>query len=124
MAVPHGRDPVLGPVGVLVSSLPGWMLQHSITVEALTGQSAYGPVYAEPVAVQCFLDYATRLVRQPGADQVTSSSTAYCRLADIPAPATGSRVTLPDGRVTTVVAALRRDGGGMATPDHLEIQLL
>ncbi len=56
MAVPHGRVPVLGPVGVLVSSLPGWMLQHSVTMEALTGQSAYGPEYAEPVAVRCFLD--------------------------------------------------------------------
>lgn len=104
-----------------MTALPGWMLQHTVTIEALTGEGAYGPVYADPAAVRCFLDEQTRLVRSSNGEQVTSSSTAYARL-DTTAPA-GSRVTLPDGRQTTVIAALRRDGGAMVTPDHLEIQL-
>jgi hypothetical protein len=104
-----------------VSGLPGWLLRHQVTIEALTGQGSYGPQYAEPATVRCFLDEQTRMVRAPGGDQVSSSSTAYCPLATA-APA-GSRVTLPDGRTTTVIQALRRDGGGLPTPDHLEVQL-
>lgn len=105
-----------------MSDLPGWMLQHSISIEALTGEGAYGPVYAASVTARCFLDEKTRLVRGPSGDEVTSTSTAYCRLSTtVPA---GSRVTLPDGRQTTAIATLRRSGGAMVTPDHLEVQLL
>ncbi|GAA4684530.1 hypothetical protein [Streptomyces youssoufiensis] len=103
-------------------SIPGWLLRHQITVEAYQGDGPYGPVYGPPVAVRCFLDEATRLVRDPSGDEVTSSSTAYCPLETV-APAK-SRVTLPAGRRTSVIAALRRDGGGLPTPDHLEVQVL
>ena len=66
------------------------------------------------------------MARRPGRQQatsaVTSSSTAYARLGtDAPAQ---SRVTLPGGRVTSVIAALRRDGGALPVPSHLEIQLV
>ncbi|WP_282204539.1 hypothetical protein [Kitasatospora fiedleri] len=105
-----------------MAALPQWLMRHLITVEPYLGNSAYGPRYGPPVQVRCFLDEQTRLVRASSGDQVTSTSTAYSPLA-INAPAE-SRVTLPGGRQTTVIAALRRDGGGLATPDHVELQLV
>lgn len=105
-----------------MGGLPGLAYQHSITVEAYEGAGAYGPVYAAPVTVACFLDEQTRMVRAGDGTQVTSSSTAYADL-DTVAPAQ-SRVTLPDSRQTTVIAALRRDGGALPVPSHLEIQLV
>lgn len=105
-----------------MSSIPEWLLRHTVTIEAYLGQSAYGPRYGAPVAVRCLLDEQTRMVRAADGTQVTSTSTVRAPLATV-APAQ-SRVTLPDGRVTSVIAALRRDGGGLPTPDHLELQLV
>lgn len=102
--------------------IPLPLLRHSVTVEPYLGASAYGPRYGLPVTVTCFLDQQTRMVRQADGTQVSSSSTVYAPLAtDAPAQ---SRVTLPDGRQTTVIAALRRNGGGLPVPSHLEIQLV
>lgn len=103
-------------------SLPGWLLRHEVAVEPYEGEGAYGPTYGAAVTVACLVDEQTRMVRAPGGDEVTSSSTVYCQLDAVNAPP-GSRVTLPSGRQTTVIAAHRRDGGGLATPDHLEVQL-
>jgi hypothetical protein len=105
-----------------MAGMPAWLLRHSVMVEAWAGEGPDGPRYAAAVAAACFLDEQTRMVRQADGTQVSSTSTAYAPLT-VSAPA-GSRVTLPDGRRTTVIAALRRDGGGLATPDHLEIQLV
>lgn len=104
-----------------MGGLPGLAFQHTITVEPYEGASAYGPRYGPATQVACFLDAQTRAVRGPDGTQVTSSSTALAPL-DTAAPAL-SRVTLPDGRTTTVIAALRRDGGSLPVPSHLEIQL-
>ena len=104
-----------------MSAIPGWMLRHQITVEAYQGDSAYGPQYADPVTVACFLEEKTRLIRAKDGREVVSSSAAYCPIGTT-APA-GSQVTLPDGRTTTVLAALQHDARGLPTPDHLELQL-
>lgn len=104
-----------------MTGMPAWMYQHAITVEAWAGEGPDGPRYAAAEPVRCFLDEQTRMVRQPAGAQVASTSTAYAPLGTV-APAQ-SRVTLPDGRRTTVIAALRRDGGALPVPSHLEIQL-
>lgn len=101
--------------------IPRWLLRHSVTVSPYIGDSAYEPQYGPPVVVRCFVDEQTRTVRRPDGQEVTSSSTLYADLETV-CPAE-SRVVLPSGRETTVIAVLRRDGGGLATPDHLEIQL-
>lgn len=106
----------------MLTPLPAFLLGHSVTVEPYTGASAYGPVYGAPVPVACFLDEQTRTVRAPDGQDVISSSTFYAR-PGLVCPAE-SRVTLPDGRVTRVIARLDRSGGGMPTPDHVEVQLL
>lgn len=104
-----------------MSAVPGWLLRHQISIEPYLGDSSTGPLFGTPATVRCFLDAQTRAVRNPGGEQVTSSSTAYAP-PNTPVPPL-SRVTLPDGRVTKVIATLPRDGGGLPTPDHTEIQL-
>lgn len=104
-----------------MNGLPPWLLRHQIVVEPYLGDGAYGPQHGIPVHVRCFLDQQTRMVRSATGTEVTSTGTAYCPLATVAPP--DSRVTLPDGRQATVIAALRRDGGGLATPNHLEVQL-
>ena len=96
-------------------------LRHRITIEPYLGDSSKGPLYGPPRQVRCFVDEQTRAVRTPGGEDVTSSSTAYAAPGTV-VPAL-SRVTLPSGRQTTVIAVLPRDGGGLPTPDHVEIQL-
>lgn len=102
--------------------IPGWLLRHTVTVETYLGDSANGPVWADPVTVACFLDEQTRQVRAPDGREVVSSATVYCRLDAVDAQPE-SRVTLPGGRQTTVIEQLKRDGGGLPTPDHLEVRL-
>ncbi|MER7047731.1 hypothetical protein [Streptomyces jumonjinensis] len=104
-----------------MSALPGFLLRHTVTVEPYIGSGPTGAAYGPPAQVRCFVDEQTRLVRGPSGDQVTSSSTFYARLETV-CPAK-SRITLPGGRRTVVIAALRRDGGGLPVPDHLEVQL-
>lgn len=101
--------------------IPAMLLVHTVTVEAWEGRGPYGDTYAAPTTVRCFLDEQTRMVRDAAGEQVTSSSTFYAR-PDAICPAK-SRVTLPSGRTTTAIAAYRRDGGGLPTPDHVEVQL-
>ncbi len=105
----------------MVTGVPGFLLVHQVTVEPYLGDGAYGPSYGVPVPVACFLDETTRMVRAKDGREITSSSTAYCQLG-VTCPA-DSRVTLPDGRQTTVIAAMRRDGGTLPVPSHLEVQL-
>lgn len=104
-----------------MGSLPGWLMRHRVALEPYQGSGAYGPVYGPRQEVRCFLDMQTKLTRDPGGNEVASSSTFYAAPGLTCPPQ--SRVTLPDGRVTTVIAALPRDGGGLATPDHTEVQL-
>lgn len=101
--------------------IPRFLMRHEVTVEPYLGDSSKGPKYGPPVTVRCFLDEQTRSVRNPAGEQVTSTSTVYAD-PGTSAP-TLSRVTLPDGRVTTVIQTKNRDGGGLPTPDHVEIQL-
>lgn len=97
------------------------LLRYQVLVEPYLGQSANGPRFGPPVTVRAFVDSQVREVRSPTGQQVVSGATVYCRLG--PAVPPLSRLTLPDGRQTRVIAALQRDGGGLPTPDHLEIQL-
>lgn len=104
-----------------MGSLPRRVFRHRIAIEPYLGDGGTGPLYGPPVSARCFLDAKVRMVRSMAGREVTSTSTAYCPLATV-CPAE-SRVTLPDGRTALVIAALRRDGGGLPTPDHLEVQM-
>jgi hypothetical protein len=105
-----------------VTVLPAYLMVHQITIEPYTGDSAYGPQYGVPAPIRCFLDEQNRMVRAKDGREVTSSSTAYCPPGTSAPP--NSRVTLPDGRTTTVLATSARDGATLGTPNHVEVQLV
>lgn len=98
--------------------LPGFLLRHSVLVEPYEGEGPFGPEYGEQTSVLCFVDDKRRLVIGPTGDQVTSETTFYAPL-DTVCPV-HSKVTV-NGRATVVLAASRRDGGGLPVPDHLEV---
>lgn len=99
--------------------MPAMLLRHTVTVERYEGSSAYGETYAAPVPLDCFREHKRRLVRDAAGNEVVSETTLYAMPDTDPIPA-GSRVTV-DGTATTVIAADLKDGGGLPTPDHLEV---
>ncbi|MFJ2292097.1 hypothetical protein ACIOG7_10350 [Streptomyces sp. NPDC087894] len=104
-----------------MAAIPRRFLRHRILVEPYLGRSSTEDLYGPAVEVRCLLDEKTRNVRTPAGDTVVSSSTAYAYPGTKAPPK--SRVTLADGRKTKVIQDAPRDGGGLGTPDHVEIQL-
>ncbi len=98
--------------------LPDWLLRHEAVIEPFEGEGAYGPLFGPPVTAKCLVDDERRLVRDAQGLETVSDTTIFF------APGTrcpeGSRVTV-NGRVTTVIASFSRDGGGLPTPDHVEV---
>ncbi|MFB7029672.1 MULTISPECIES: hypothetical protein [unclassified Streptomyces] len=103
------------------TAIPKSAFGHTVTVEPYLGRTSVGPRYGPPTTVKCLVDAKTRTVRSATGAEVVSSSTFYARPGLVCPPE--SRVTLPDSRKTTVIAFLDRDGGGLPTPDHVEVQL-
>lgn len=100
--------------------MPRWLLRHQVEVERRTDGGPYGPGFEAPVTVRCMADEQVRQVRSPSGAEVVSSLTLHCAPDTDEIPG-GSRVTYR-GRVSTVISSHRRDGGGLPTPDHLEVR--
>lgn len=105
---------------LVVTEIPGFLLVHSVTVAEYSGTGAHGPVYGTPATVACLLTERTQLVRAPDGAEVTSGA-SYLTTPDHDPPA-GSRVTLPGGRVTTVIT-VQRVGQGLPVPSNSEVML-
>jgi hypothetical protein len=95
-------------------------MRHKVTIEPFTGQGGNGPTYGPAVVVRCFRDDARKLVRNNMGEQVISSTTCFCPPGTV-APVL-SRVTF-DGRAAYVITTNSRDGGGLPSPDHVELAL-
>jgi hypothetical protein len=94
---------------------------HTLTVEPYVGNGAHGPVFGPAVAVTGFLDQTERLVRASNGTEVVASSTFFCDLdTNIPVE---SRVTLPDGKVHSVVQLGTFDTAGRSRLEHKEAAL-
>ncbi len=92
------------------------MLTHSCDVEAYADWGVYEP--ARPL--QCFVAEKLASAGPAGTERI-AQVTVICRLTDdVPA---GSRITLADGLRGYAHAVVRHDGGGLPTPDHLEIAM-
>jgi hypothetical protein len=111
---------VRGGVGV-VRQVPGFLLQHTVSVEAYLGSGSKGDVYGPPETVRCLIDEKTTQVVSPGGQIVTSGSSYITRPDHRPPP--NSRVTLPDGRKTTVITIARADGGTLPVPSNTQVFL-
>lgn len=98
--------------------LPKRFLTHTVVVEPYLGDGAYGPTYGPEKPVRCLVDDSRRVVRDADGTEVISETTIYAGVdAEIPAK---SRVQVA-GRESWVIRTARRDGGGLPTPDHLEV---
>lgn len=106
--------------------IPGFLLRHRVVVEPFTGQGGNGPTYGPAVTERCFREDGRRLVRNDKGEQVVSETTVYCRAAAVAPPLSRVTLLLSTGavdRIAYVITAKNRDGGGLPTPDHLELSL-
>ncbi|WP_219470820.1 hypothetical protein [Nonomuraea rhizosphaerae] len=103
-----------------MTAIPDWMFRHTATVKPLVGEGAYGPVYGQPEEHPCLADDKRQLVRDATGLEVVSDTTLYFKPGVVCPP--GSQVTV-NGRTTTAITSLVRDGGGLPTPDHVEVAL-
>lgn len=100
-------------------------VQHEITVEPHAGTAGDGSeIYGAAFVLAGFLDAKRRTIRTQmtttnTGDEVVSEATFYTDRG--PVVPNESRVTLPDGSTSRVLAALDRDGGTLPVPSHLEI---
>ncbi len=101
--------------------MPGFLLQHTVQVAQYLGSSSKGDLYAAAEPVPCLLDERTQMVTNPAGQTVTSSSSYIAPRSHNPSPK--SRVTLPDGRVTTVITVARPDGGALPVPSNTQVFL-
>ncbi|MFI6909882.1 hypothetical protein ACIBKY_52080 [Nonomuraea sp. NPDC050394] len=103
-----------------MGSIPAWLLRHTVEVEPHEGEGPFGPEYGNAVTVKCFVDDKLQKILDNTGEEIVARTVIYMPL-DTTCPV-GSRVTV-NGRKAQVLAALRRDGGGLPTPDHLEVAL-
>ena len=105
-----------------IDPLADWWV-HKVIVERKRGEGAYGPVFADPVQVPCFVDESQRLVRgADGAEIVSSTGVAFpAEVGPIPH---GSRITLrpPHTERTALVVTVARADSPFG-PNHHEIRL-
>lgn len=103
-----------------MGDIPAALLVHTVQVEAYEGSGAFGDVYADAADLACFADRTTKVERVAGGHTRIRTATLFARLDEV--VPVGSRVTFTDGVTAVVVETLPRDGGGLPTPDHLEIR--
>ena len=104
-----------------MGAIPAFLLRHTVVVKPFEGEGPFGPTFGDPVTVRCLVDERRRLVRGPTGSEVVSEATVYAPRGTV-CPV-GSLVTLPSGREASALAVGDLDGGGLPTPDHLEIAL-
>ena len=86
----------------------------TLTVETFLGNGSLGPSYAAPVALPGLPQFRqNRLVRTAQGNEVLASSKVYAPLAHADKFTLHSRVTLADGRASTVLTVSRPDQFGL-----------
>jgi hypothetical protein len=68
------------------------LLKSTVSVESYAGEGAYGPTYADPVAVPCHKDTTRRLVLNANGVEVVSELTLYVHPDDAAAFLAESRI--------------------------------
>lgn len=103
--------------------IPGAFLRHTVEVEAYKGEGAKGPTWDRPRRVRCWipiLDTGARLEADARTDgEAETIIRTRLEVAVLFEP--GSRVRLPNGRLTTVVDLKRADDRGMGAMQHLQV---
>lgn len=95
---------------------PWWV--HTVTVETYKGDGAYGPVYAAPVSLACFMDDSAKWQKHNDGDEVVSGTTVYAPPESASVLTARSRVTVA-GRVARVITVNALDGDAFGLPSHV-----
>lgn len=108
-----------------MSDLLAAMMLHELVLERYVGRGQYpgDAEYDDPEVLACYVDDGIRVIGTPEGEQIVSTARAALPATVGPVPLQ-SRVTLPPefgNRVTTVVTCAVGNGGGLPTPDHVEI---
>jgi hypothetical protein len=103
----------------VVTALPAWLLRHTVTVEPYRGVGAYGAVYGDPTAATALVAETVKHVRDSTGTIVVSTAQIYAG-PDLDCPA-GSRVILPDGRITTAITVAHHTAPGLPVPASPEV---
>lgn len=100
--------------------MPRWMLTHRVSIEPFEGDGARGEVYGAPITGVRALAVAKTTTLRTADGKTTVSDTTVVLLPGQACPVR-SRLTLPDGRRVIAMAVTVADGGGLPTPDHVEV---
>jgi hypothetical protein len=106
-----------------MAEIPARYLVHTVAVQPYTGDTAYGPTHATTRDHRAFVDEERKLVRSSYGSEVVSEAALYLRRAAAPDFPLNTLVTLPSGRVATVLAVSDRSDGGQGSWQHLQVDL-
>lgn len=107
-----------------IDPLSDWWV-HTVTVTPKTGDGPEGATYGNPYAIACFVDDRRRIILGPAGEQIVSETTIYAPTAtpNVPLDSVVAIGAPHPAQSATVVGFSRHDGGGLPTPDHVEILL-
>ncbi|MGC5249498.1 hypothetical protein ACPXB3_21540 [Gordonia sp. DT219] len=94
-----------------------------VEVKRLTGDGAYGPIFAAPTAILARVKNTTKLTIGPEGDEVVSSTQASMSITEDDIPV-GSMARADDGEWRPVIAENRHIGGFAGSPDYYSIDLV
>lgn len=99
------------------------LFTQTVSVEPFTGQDSYGRTYGPAQTVTCWVEDGNKLVRDSSGNETVAAATVYASLGDADKFPVGSRVTMPTGRVSTVIVS---DTFTVGNPDadHIEVSLV
>lgn len=98
--------------------VPAWLLRHEVTVESYEGEGGAGPIYGPPRTIRCFITVGRREVLN-GEGRIQLSERGFiCGPDEGVKP--GDRATIR-GDASIVIAVGTYDGGGLPTPDNLDV---
>ncbi len=100
--------------------VPDALLRHRVTVAPYIGDSAYGPIYGPEQTVRALVAATVRQVRRATDGRETVSTAQVIAAPGLDCPP-GSRVTLPDGRVTTALSTADHSAPGLPVPACVEV---
>ncbi|MER5413912.1 hypothetical protein [Streptomyces virginiae] len=99
--------------------VPPSLLRHRVRIEPYLGDGAYGPAYGAAAEHPALVSTTVRMVRSADGRAVTSTAQIIAAPGlDCPP---GSRVTLPGGRVTTVIVSTGHTAPGLPVPASTEV---
>ena len=102
----------------------GFTYVHTVSVDTYLGTRNGVPAWDTDNAVPCWVEETTDLVRDSDGNEVVSSAKVFAGLDQRARFATGSKVTLPSGRVARVLALSVFDSGPLNLGlDHIEAHL-